>query len=311
MAQDRWTVVLVPDDDSGVRQYRLSRSLIRWSATGALLLFTVLSTLAAGFFVQESQRIEAERLSRANALLEEEIAGIHSQIAAVDASLDQLAQKDERFRLLAGLDPFDEEVQQVGIGGPGTSTTPRANALWALDRNASELAFNTSQDLNTLLRRARFLETSWDEATRAIEAENERFRATPSILPTGGFISSGFSKSRFHPILHVARPHQGIDVSAPHGTRVTAAADGKVSFVGYRGDYGLTVEIDHGYDYVTRYAHLSKTSVKRAETVNRGLKIGEVGATGLVTTASLHYEVRVDGRAQDPRDYILGDVLPF
>ena len=80
-----------------------------------------------------------------------------------------------------------------------------------------------------------------------------------------------------------------------------------------RGDYGYMVEIDHGRGVVTRYAHLGQNSVvvRRGQTVERWQKIGEVGATGLVTSPSLHYEVLVNGRAQDPLQYVIGDALEF
>jgi murein DD-endopeptidase MepM/ murein hydrolase activator NlpD len=114
-----------------------------------------------------------------------------------------------------------------------------------------------------------------------------------------------------HPLLHRVRPHEGIDISAPRGTPILATADGRVSFVGQRGDYGLMVEIDHGHGIVTRYAHASRTHVRRGQRVERGDKIAEVGATGLALGTHLHYEVRIHGRPVNPMTYILeGEVAP-
>ncbi|NIP83475.1 MAG: peptidoglycan DD-metalloendopeptidase family protein, partial [Gemmatimonadetes bacterium] len=93
-----------------------------------------------------------------------------------------------------------------------------------------------------------------------------------------------------------------------------AAAKGRVIYAGNTGgDYGYMVDIDHGDGVVTRYAHLAKGSlvVRRGQTVERWQKLAEVGSTGLVTSPSIHYEVIVNGRAQDPDEFVLSDVLRF
>jgi len=98
------------------------------------------------------------------------------------------------------------------------------------------------------------------------------------------------------------RMHTGVDFAAPHGTPVHATAPGRISFVGRRGGYGRVVEIAHGSDTMTRYAHLSSVpdGLVVGDRVAAGDNIGRVGATGTATGPNLHYEVRVDGRATDP-----------
>jgi murein DD-endopeptidase MepM/ murein hydrolase activator NlpD len=101
---------------------------------------------------------------------------------------------------------------------------------------------------------------------------------------------------------------------ARRGTPVVAAAKGRVVYAGNtRGDYGYMIDIDHGNGVITRYAHLAASSlvVRRGQTVERWQKIAEVGSTGLVTSPSIHYEVIVNGRAVDPDEYVLSDVLRF
>jgi murein DD-endopeptidase MepM/ murein hydrolase activator NlpD len=115
-------------------------------------------------------------------------------------------------------------------------------------------------------------------------------------------ISSGFSTSRFHPILNTWRAHNGVDYSAPTGTRVKATADGYVQFVGRQGGYGNLVVVRHNDGHSTAYGHLSgfAKSLHAGLRVNQGDVLGYVGMTGLATGPHLHYEFRVNGVHQNP-----------
>lgn len=117
----------------------------------------------------------------------------------------------------------------------------------------------------------------------------------------GARLSSVFGR-RKHPVYGNVRMHTGVDFAAPRGTPVRATAPGRVSFLGWRGGYGRVVEIAHGSDTMTRYAHLSAVpkNIQQGQRVAAGDVIGRVGATGTATGPNLHYEVRVDGRPTDP-----------
>src|SRR5690625_837701 len=117
----------------------------------------------------------------------------------------------------------------------------------------------------------------------------------------GARISSHFGR-RKHPIRGVMRMHSGVDFAAPNGTPVHASAPGKITFVGTRRGYGKVIEIEHGSDMTTRYAHLSavEKGLKSGQSVEAGRQIGKVGATGLATGPHLHYEVRFNGDPVDP-----------
>lgn len=116
-------------------------------------------------------------------------------------------------------------------------------------------------------------------------------------------ISSGFSRSRFHPVLGIFRKHEGIDYAASRGTPVRAAADGVVLRAGYAGGYGKLIEIRHMNGITTRYGHLSVIgpAVRPGARVSQGTFIGRVGSTGLSTAPHLHYEFRVNDIARNPR----------
>ncbi len=305
MAGRRWTLLILSDDQASVRQLRVPRELVRFSIAGSLILLSVLTSLAAGFFVRQGQRMRAERLERENMLLTAEVQTIRGRLATLETTLQGLSQKDEAYRLLAGLEPIDEDVRQAGVGGPGTATLT-ASELYRISTEKGEMAFSTAYDLNAMIRRAELLAQSWTEATDALTTERERLAATPSILPTPtGYRSSRFSKSRWHPILNRARPHEGIDVAAPTGTPILAAAKGRVTYAGRNGDYGYMVEINHGNGLVTRYAHMrAEPVVRRGQTVERWQRIGEVGKSGLASAPHLHYEVLKNGRPVNPDNYI-------
>jgi murein DD-endopeptidase MepM/ murein hydrolase activator NlpD len=115
-------------------------------------------------------------------------------------------------------------------------------------------------------------------------------------------VSSGFSGARLHPIFQQWRAHRGVDFSAPHGTRVRAAGDGVVSFVGRNGGYGNMVVLRHRDKSETVYAHLSSFAegLRVGQSIQQGESIGEVGATGWATGPHLHYEFRVKGEPVDP-----------
>jgi murein DD-endopeptidase MepM/ murein hydrolase activator NlpD len=132
-------------------------------------------------------------------------------------------------------------------------------------------------------------------------------RGTPAImtlgaegLPVIGAIVSEFTTARRHPILHIIRPHLGIDISAVRGTRVAAPADGRVTRVGRQFAFGLVVEIEHADGVTTRYAHLRSALVKQGQRVVRGAVIATVGSSGLTTGPHLHYEIAINGKQVDP-----------
>lgn len=126
-------------------------------------------------------------------------------------------------------------------------------------------------------------------------------------------ISSGFSKSRFHPVLKEWRSHRGVDYAAPTGTPVKATANGTVSFAGTQGGYGKLVILKHNGQFDSAYGHLSRFAkgLRNGQRVSQGDVIGYVGATGLATGPHLHYELRVNGVQHDPAKVVLPSAPPI
>ncbi|MDO4786350.1 MAG: peptidoglycan DD-metalloendopeptidase family protein [Fretibacterium sp.] len=130
-----------------------------------------------------------------------------------------------------------------------------------------------------------------------------RGRGSMFDWPVRGPITSAFGR-RIHPIFKTKSFHSGIDISAPPGTAVAAAASGEVLFDGWLRGYGQVVILDHGRNYSTVYAHLSSTAVREGQVVQAGRTIGRVGKTGTTTGYHLHFEVRVGSEVKNPLDYL-------
>ncbi|HKJ02816.1 MAG TPA: M23 family metallopeptidase [Longimicrobiales bacterium] len=309
MRGDRWTFLVVRGEDTPVQQYSLSARSIRLLAGACALLSLVLVGFGATAAYDASARIQNRQLVARNEALHAELEQFRSRVDGLGSTLDGLSEKDAHFRTLAGLETIDPEVMQAGVGGPGLGSM-ESYPLWEVDSVASKDAFALSYDLNALERRARLLAGSLDEATDSLQAHRDLLESTPSILPTTGWVSSSFAKSRMHPIHNRPLPHEGVDIAAPKGTPIFAAAKGRVIRAGWVVGYGLTVEIDHGYGYTTLYGHASKLLVQRGQAVNRGDVIAQVGSTGIATAPHLHYEVSVNGVPQNPTNFILPDAVP-
>lgn len=126
-------------------------------------------------------------------------------------------------------------------------------------------------------------------------------------------VSSGFTKSRFHPVLNQWRSHKGVDFAAPIGTKVKATSDGVISSFGKQGGYGNVIMINHQGRFTTVYGHLSRFAkgLRRGQRVAQGDVIGYVGMTGLTSGPHLHYEFKIDGQQRDPLRVALPDAKPI
>jgi len=275
--RDRTSAEPGPGDPRS-RSHIVSRELIRLGVAGILLVIAFLGSAATQLFLQAQQSIEGREQIRPSAALEPAAQRLSWQVDRLSESLDPVSAEAADSRI----------ILNTGMSSPIAVTA----------------------QMDELLSRARELAFGWRQAGDALKRKYDELAATPSILPTSGFIGSKFSWSRPHPILGLARPHLGVDIVAPMGTPVVAAARGRISFVGRRGEYGLMVEIDHGAGRITRYAHLSRAVVRYGQRLERGEILGRVGKSGLAVGPHLHYEVLINGRPANPRTFIENKASP-
>jgi len=157
-----------------------------------------------------------------------------------------------------------------------------------------------------------------DELGKKVKAQEQEARAlksyfedqqallasAPSIWPVRGWVTSDYSV-RLDPYTGERVMHEGLDIATAMGTPVRAPADGTVVFSGLEGGYGHVLVLDHGYGLKTRYGHLLRIDVKVGQKVRRSDVVAAVGNSGRSTGPHLHYEVRVNGVADNPRKFIL------
>jgi murein DD-endopeptidase MepM/ murein hydrolase activator NlpD len=275
------------------------RAVLSLGVTGVALVLLI-------GYAAVSKGVDAARqraLVQENERLAGELGRIESRLSVLTDTLAALEQRETAIRLLANLEPLDPAVHGAGIGGPFPGAAEPDGAPL---ENRARLA---KVDIGALIRRANLLAWSFREAAESLEAHTARLEATPSIMPTQGWLSSAFSAMREHPVLHVARPHEGIDITAPAGTPIEAPAAGRITRAGWETGYGRMVVIDHGYGVVTKYAHASRLAVRVGQRVQRGQIIAYVGRTGLAVGPHLHYEVHVNGRPVNPLRYVLPAVI--
>ena len=152
------------------------------------------------------------------------------------------------------------------------------------------------------VRDPRFLKLA--AALGRMDAMERALAAIPTAMPAASMMmSSGFGY-RSDPFTGGGAMHAGLDFKGPVGTPILAAAKGTVVLAGFNGGYGKTIEIRHANGLVTRYAHLSGLNVRRGQMVERGVQIGRMGSTGRSTGSHLHFEVRLNGQAINPRKFL-------
>jgi murein DD-endopeptidase MepM/ murein hydrolase activator NlpD len=309
MRQDRWKIVVMADEAGPIRQLGVPGAWLRLALGGGVFLAMTALLVAGAILFQAKRGMDARVLERDRDGLLTQLDEARDQVARLGADLERLVGEGSRLRRAAGLDPLHPEVLEVGVGGPGSRSLDE-HPLWESNRELAAFTFATDYDLSAIERRARLHRESILEAGDSMRTQRDVLLATPSLLPAAGWISSSFSRSRLHPIHGRAMPHTGVDVAAPRGTGIRAAAMGRVARAGRWAGYGLVVEIDHGRGYRTLYAHASEILVRVGDEVERGDLIARVGSTGTATAPHLHYEVVFNGRAQNPMNYVVGAFAP-
>lgn len=308
LANRRWTVLLVPHGSGETKSVSVSVTVLKLLAGVATVIAASFLATTFGIVSQTVDLTRSRQIERANQVLADEIERLDQRVATLSDTVARISQRDREVRLVAGLDPLDPDVRHAGIGGP-SGAWPERERLLNEGGDLGRDAFRVRADLDALIRRANVLASSFREASESLSSHVQQLAATPSIMPTSGFLTSNFSLMRYHPILHFSRPHEGIDITAPYGSLIIAPAAGRVVKVGWENGYGLSVSVDHGYGVQTRFAHMSRTAVVVGQAVRRGDRLGYVGSTGLSTGPHLHYEVLVNGRATDPLRFVMPNAI--
>jgi len=247
-----------------------------------------------GALVKLVVKDESEQRDR---FMRENLDVMAKRLGEMQAKMMQLEALGERVSGLAGVNPA--EIKST-LGSGGALVGNRSLTMEELNATLADLDNITDQrvDLMTLME------------SRLFDQKIKKLMVPTQQPVVGGVLGSSFGW-RIDPVNGQSALHTGLDFPASQGTAILAAAGGVVVTQEYHPAYGNTLEIDHGNDLITRYAHASKVLAKKGDLVKRGQKIAEVGSTGRSTGSHLHFEVLVQGVFQDPQKFLTaGQNLP-
>lgn len=276
-------------------------------------IFSLSLVLATGIVLLYGNYFESPK----ELILKNEVKEMEFYYENLTKKVDQLSKividleyrDDNIYRSVLGAEPIDKNVRQAGVGGSDRYDDIRNKKI-----SNEDLIIKLSEGIDKLKRKIYLESKSQDEVVQLARNKEKMFASIPAIQPISNkqliSLASGYGM-RIHPVYKVKRMHQGVDFSAQIGTPIYATADGQIiavqfSFTGY----GNMVEIDHGFGYKTRYAHMHGFAVRKGQRVKRGELIGYVGNTGLSTGPHLHYEVHINGLPKNPVYYFFNDLKP-
>ncbi len=284
---------------SGQRIFKSFLFLITALAFSALIIF-----FAYTFLSSPKERM----LNREIAQYELQYEIMNDRLDQMQKLMNELSDRDDNiYRVIFEAEPIPKTVRQAGYGG-----IDRYAKLEGY--NNSELLTATAKKLDKIASQVYVQSKSFDEVYEMAKDKERMLASIPAIQPVHNLDLkrlSSFYGYRPDPIYKVKKFHRGVDFSAPQGTPIYAPGEGKVIKVkSSRKGYGNQIQIDHGYGYITFYAHIKDFKVKRGDIVKRGQEIATIGNTGKSTAPHLHYEVRKDGKAINPIYFFFNDLTP-
>lgn len=229
--------------------------------------------------------------------LKENLALMARRLGEMQAQLMRLDALGERVQGLAGVKPTEFNFREM----PGRGGVEPMDSTGNRDLTMSEFKALLDAMANDVERRADYMNVV--EST--LMSDKIKSKLLPTIQPVNVSYNASTFGRRLDPFSGRTAMHEGIDFAAPIGTPIVAAAGGVVTVAEFHPQYGNMMEIDHGNDMITRYAHTSRLLMHVGDIVRRGQHIADIGTTGRSTGPHLHFEVRVKGVAQDPHKFLL------
>lgn len=281
---------------------RLKRVL--WTlATGAA--FSAVVIIAAWQFFRSPKE---QKYTREIEALKLNYEILQKRMSLAEHVVEDLSRRDnDVYRAVFEAEPIPDEIRNAGVGG-----TDRYEKYDSYDN--AELMKRTAERLDQLSKKLVVQSKSYDQLFELARRKEDLLQAMPAIVPIKvsdpGQIASGFGY-RVHPVFKTERFHAGIDFTSPIGTPIYATGNGVVERADAESSgYGLCVRINHGFGYLTLYAHMSKILVTPGQKVRRGQVIGLLGNSGLSTGPHCHYEVHRNGEPVNPIAYFLANLSP-
>lgn len=311
-----FTIMIVPHSEETTFSIRLPFYFVQVVVVLLMIGVAGLSVLGYAYLMAAAEAREARALRQLNRNQQEEIDSLAIEtermiehIQEVDELIEVIV---EELEMAPGAERFFDNQP---VRNPSNSESNNVNNFNPQNPAyfipfIEDQTYNSRSSSGDVLDRTtgniEFLKTVIPEHSDTLDALGEYtnlIRATPSLWPARGRISSGYGM-RAVPYGEGYQFHRGVDIVGSHGSPIRVTANGKVVFSGYRGDYGNLVIVDHFNGYETYYAHLSGFAVNAGDIVEKGQIIGYMGRTGRTTGTHLHYEVRYEGATVNPRNYL-------
>ncbi len=283
-------------------KHRLQRVL--WFLGTGLVIAVIMYGIAYTYIDSPKEK----QLKQTNALLESQYEILNKKLDQINLVLSDVQHRDDNiYRVIFEAEPIPNEIRQAGFGG--------VNRYEELESyNNSELIVEAAKKIDKLSKQLYIQSKSFDEVFQMAKKKEDMMASIPAIQPIHNKdltrMASGFGM-RMHPILKYLKFHAGMDFTAHVGTPIYATGKGTVIQADAEGSgYGLHVKINHGYGYVTIYAHMSRAKVTAGQKVNRGDIIGYVGSSGLSSGPHCHYEVIKNNEVLNPVNFYFNDLTP-
>jgi murein DD-endopeptidase MepM/ murein hydrolase activator NlpD len=272
-------------------------------------LFSGISLGALFFivFVSIFDSPEEKQLGLEKSRMQSQYKVLDKQLEELQEVVSDLQERDDNlYRVVFLADPIPYEVRR----------STAANAEYyeqLLDMTNSEIVVSTTKKVNELRKQIYIQSKSFDEIVILAKNKEAMLECIPAIQPVLNKdlkqMASGYGW-RIDPVYRTRRFHAGMDFAAATGTDIYATGNGTVITCGWKQGYGNTIEINHGFGYLTLYGHLSAIKCRVGQKVKRGDVIGLVGSTGKSTGPHLHYEVHLRGQVMNPQNYYFLDLTP-
>jgi murein DD-endopeptidase MepM/ murein hydrolase activator NlpD len=289
MARRFYTCIIVPDASQALHKLRIPTRALYVLASIGLLSFFVAVGLGFHYVGMASRMEHLQSIEAENAKLN---VNTRQLLVATSQLSRRIAALEDEADIIAKAMQEDPLLRKVAskIPSMGGSTTNVPTADLEGTAPASLEALNGRLD-------------DLQRELGPLDAGTKYLRSTPSMWPLIGAIASHYG-GRLDPFTGEADVHLGVDIAAPKGTPIRATADGVVRFSARQSEYGNLIVLEHPRGFSTRYGHLSAYNVSSGQTVHKNDVIGYVGMTGRATAPHLHYEVRLNDKAVNPRPYL-------
>jgi murein DD-endopeptidase MepM/ murein hydrolase activator NlpD len=289
MANKFFSLIVVPHHKGNTKKITFSRKKVKILAGILTVLFIALVCFFIDYFSMSDTRKNNKALFEENLNQQRTIAQYKVTVNRLKTNVENFENYARKLNLMAGLEPGNVPGG-VGVDNKG--------------RNSSQtMGLAKAEIVN---QRANGIDDNLNKLVRFFEDTRVRLVYTPSIWPTNGWRTSNYG-SRADPFTGKWTPHYGIDIAAAYGSPIWATADGTVIRAEKEKIGGNTVIVSHRFGYTSVYCHLSKFNVKVGQKVKREDVIGFVGRSGRAFGTHVHYEVRRNGKALNPDDFILDE----